>query len=173
RTRLLRSRTASRECSDEPCFAKGGAPMLRFPVLPLWAAILAVNIAAPRVRANDPRVSIACDAYGDPLPDGAVARLGTLRFRGNFRAIAVSPDGKTLASPDGSGVVLWNAVSGERGRAFRGHDGSVSCLAWSPDGRILASGSDDRTIRLWDPTTGKELAQAKGHQGKSAVNDGV
>jgi WD40 repeat protein len=47
---------------------------------------------------------------------------------------------------------------------FRGHDFFVASVVFSPDGRILASGSDDRTIRLWDTQTGASLAILRGHK---------
>jgi WD40 repeat protein len=40
---------------------------------------------------------------------------------------------------------------------FKGHEGPVTCLATSADGKVVASGSKDRTLRVWDATTGKEL----------------
>jgi WD40 repeat protein len=49
-----------------------------------------------------------------------------------------------------------------------GHAKSVSALAFSPDGRTLASGSWDKTVRLWDVASGKPLAILTGHQGDVA-----
>src|SRR5262245_50755188 len=48
---------------------------------------------------------------------------------------------------------------------LQGHQARVVALAFSPDGKMLASGSDDATIKLWDVTTGKERATLKGHVG--------
>ena len=41
-------------------------------------------------------------------------------------------------------------------RTLTGHGGEVLAVAFAPDGRLLASGSSDQTIRLWDPVTGEE-----------------
>lgn len=46
--------------------------------------------------------------------------------------------------------------------------GPVLSLAFSPDGRTLAGGSGDGTIRLWDPATGKELRTLSGHRNRYA-----
>jgi WD40 repeat protein len=46
-------------------------------------------------------------------------------------------------------VILWDVFTGERLRTLEGHNGSVRSVAWSPDGQMLASGSDDGTVILW------------------------
>lgn len=49
---------------------------------------------------------------------------------------------------------------------LRGHKGTINRIAWSPDGRFLASPSNDKTIRIWDVAHGKCIAVLKGHKGQ-------
>jgi WD40 repeat protein len=78
-------------------------------------------------------------------------------------ALAFSSDGRTLAGAsakpeDGTYTVqVWELATGGLRRRFSGHSGKVSCLRFAPDGKLLASGSDDTTILLWD-VTGRFLA---------------
>ncbi len=58
---------------------------------------------------------------------------------------------------------LW--VPGRKPACLKGHEDELEALSWSPDGRVLATGSRDRTVRLWEPKSGRELACLTGLQG--------
>jgi WD40 repeat protein len=102
----------------------------------------------------------------------ALARLGTtFDLRGEHEAeiftLLLSPDGSILASAGGippehgyplyegweeNAVIVWDTATGEPIHRFLGHTGRVVSLSWSPDGQILASGSLDGTVILWEMT---------------------
>ncbi|WP_375496795.1 helix-hairpin-helix domain-containing protein [uncultured Nostoc sp.] len=59
--------------------------------------------------------------------------------------------------------IIENLVTGGQIHTLQGHSNSVNSVAFSPDGKILASGSDDKTIKLWDLATGREIYTLQGH----------
>jgi WD40 repeat protein len=56
-------------------------------------------------------------------------------------------------------ATLWDAASGKKIRTFQGHTDEITDVTLSDDGKHLWTVSEDRTTRLWDPTTGKERCQ--------------
>jgi RNA polymerase sigma factor (sigma-70 family) len=133
-----------------------------------------VNLAKLRAPAPpQPQLAPAArergDGLGDPLPPGAVGRIGTIRLRhgGPVTCVAWAPKGKLLASGGCDNVVaLWEVATGKERARLRGHQSGIEALAFSADGRLLASGGggpngkggEPRMIRVWDIATRQEVA---------------
>jgi WD40 repeat protein len=114
--------------------------------------------------------SADADRFGDPLPAGAIARIGSTRLRPfwNTSRLTFSPDGKTLASADEEEVHLWDAATGREVRRFNARVGQLRDLAFSPDGKYLAAaggGGNNRWMSLWETATGKRESDFKGQFG--------
>lgn len=103
------------------------------------------------------------DSYGDPLPRGAVARLGTTRLRQghSVSALAFSPDGKMLAAISPYGPArLWDTSTGRELRSLPESAGEDTVVAFSRDGLLLATGSTGNAtaaVRVWEIASGQKL----------------
>ncbi len=88
----------------------------------------------------------------------------TIAVSDSLNALAVSPDGKSVATAcyDGA-VVLWALETGEKQRTFAGHKDSVTCVAFSPGGDKLLTASYDKSVCLWDVASGSLIRKFKAH----------
>ena len=93
------------------------------------------------------------------LPEGAKLRLG----KGKLHDIKYTPDGNRVAVATSIGIWIYDAQTGQEISLLTGHTGRVTSLGFPADGRFLASGSSDGTVRLWDIETGKQTARFAGH----------
>jgi RNA polymerase sigma factor (sigma-70 family) len=124
----------------------------------------------PPTPMNDGQARARVDQYGDPLPAGAVARLGSARLTqgGPVAGLAFSPDGKIVASCGGDYagedrvIHLWDVATGKEVGSLPGH-AHVRHVHYSPEGSLLASASHTASVRVWDMATRKERFRCGDH----------
>src|SRR5262245_10020374 len=106
------------------------------------------------------------DDHGDPLPPGAVARLGTVRLRHVVRdgsgaaCVAFSPDSKTLVSGGDVGLRAWDMATCKDLGWFP-TAAPATAAHFTPDGKSLLTTDNNGSIRLWQAGTGKLLRETK------------
>jgi Tol biopolymer transport system component len=128
----------------------GYAPILAFVFAPDGATIASIQW--------DGRVALRDAA-------GGVDRPSFLDYGGHARALAFSPDGRSLAVGGSEpGIRLYAIGAGEAGRPVGMPIRSVNSLVLSPDGRLVAASSNlSEEILLWDLAAGREHARLRGH----------
>jgi RNA polymerase sigma factor (sigma-70 family) len=110
-------------------------------------------------------VAAGIDRFGDPLPAGALARLGTVQLRhnsSNILSVAFSRDGKSLVAADSDCVCTWDPATGRLIRTLRPERGTYGHVALTPDGELAAVVALDGHIGIWNTATGKELRRLEG-----------
>jgi WD40 repeat protein len=92
-----------------------------------------------------------------------LSKSALTRTLGGVLSATFSPDGKLLATSTDNEIWLWSVANIKQIITYNGHTAWVQSLAFSPDGQILASGSNDQTVRLWNVHTGQCLKTLRGH----------
>lgn len=133
----------------------------------IWSAAARAAEGTVTMRRRQAIRSLAFSADGRRLVafDGVLAQVwdaatrrpvgGPIDPAGANGNVALSPDGRTLATGDDQrNVQLWDLDRGTLLATLTGHDATVSALAFAADGRELASGSEDGTVLLWTTDLG-------------------
>ncbi|MDZ8134428.1 MAG: serine/threonine-protein kinase [Nostoc sp. DedQUE04] len=113
-------------------------------------------------------MGIECKTQNFKLPNPPWRCLHTLtEHSGTFssvNALAISPDGYTLASAsDDKNIKLWDLNTKKVLASLSGHSQAVKSVTFSPNGQILATASNDKTIKLWQVETLEEICTLLGH----------
>lgn len=107
---------------------------------------------------------LACGSYGGIIRLWNVnshAEVAALPSGGEIRDLAFSPDGRWLAESGDRTTRIWDLSSRSIVKVLDGHSDCVYCVAYSRDGLLLATGSTDGTVRLWDTTSWELISVLK------------
>ncbi len=156
-------------------FLRGWVVLVAFSAVALGQPVKAQSPEGEKKATPEKNLPARTDLYGVPLPPDALTRMGVPHLHGHHHT-AWSPDSKVLALGGGDGVIhLWDLKSDKLLRRHDGYRNSftnrtpvgyITALAFSPDGKAIASSAyGETTIHYWEAATGKELRQFVGHKG--------
>lgn len=131
---------------------------------------------------DDSTTLVSLDTLGDIIywDVNTNSKVSDAKNIGSYEVAALSENGSILAigDKDGEKIHVWETAKGRWRVTFRGHvnffkegpdadekEADIRALAFTPDGKMLASGSEDKTVQLWNTQNGAKIATFKGHEG--------
>ena len=172
---------------DGKILASGGSAN---PIIQLWDLEIGSKLATLKLAerhdsvkalafSDDSTTLISVDGFGDIIhwDVNTGRKLPETRNVDTYEVAALSQNGSTLATGDKNGtqIHLWNTTTGKRRVTLNGHAGffkkdgdeweaEIRMLAFTQDGKTLASGSEDETVLLWNTENGTKQATLRGHK---------
>lgn len=150
-------------------------------VLPTPAPMQA-TVTATLAEPTFPPTPVPSFVAPNPTPTLIAIRMGMTSMLENFltlqggempRSVAFSPDNSVVAAAGGNtddfAIRLWDVPTGQAIGVINGHASYVADLAFSPDGQLLVSVSDDGTAKVWNWRTGEEIKRLEFANGVYSV----
>jgi len=146
------------------------APRVLTDTLSLWVCGTALHPNGHWISSGDSRGNIRT---WDLNTGALLSEFRSEDLNVGIRSLNYSPDGSLLVAAGWQAqryqeAVLFDAESGRPIRNLVGHDAEIDVADFSPDGRYIATGSRDGTVRLWDPAAGETLRIFVGEEGWAA-----
>jgi WD40 repeat protein/serine/threonine protein kinase len=132
------------------------------PLLPVWKARVQAVAFAPDGKTLATLRDDGVVQLWDPVRGVELRRFPAAT--GEACCLAFAPDSATLAVGRGPQVELWEVAGGKLRRTLTGHTNTVASLAFSTDGKLLASGARDHSVRLWETAGWQQKAVLIGHE---------
>jgi WD40 repeat protein len=141
--------------------------------------LLCVWVLCPLAPARGDSKPVRADVFGDPLPENALARMGTIRWRTGYGSPGALPpdvssvitkDGRTIyvAGSDDNTISAFDLQTGLRLRTFKEDEPGISALALSPDGELLVCGGTNG-MSVWELKTGKKMRRMRAGRVRTVV----
>jgi WD40 repeat protein/serine/threonine protein kinase len=149
------------------CGTEQGFVVYDAQTLEQWSLVKSDGILAVALSPDSQHLAVATSGRQVILWGLSTQReVATLEHadRNVFNVLAFSPDGHWLASAGDSTVRLWQVRGLPEKWVLPGQAESVTCVAFSPGGKLLASGSKDGTVALWDAAVGRQVRTLR-HEG--------
>ena len=130
------------------------------------------NVSVRLAGASDaPRLAVACGEHVyvfDCTTGRQALKLPGLGASTSCTALAISKNGQFVVCAHSKSVRVWDTIENELVCKFNRHEQTVGCVAISGDAKIVASGSENGTLKFWDLTSATEIFSTKAHS--SSVN---